>query len=268
MTTRKQGLSLGLTSIAAFVLLTGCTTTPPGGEASTPPASEAPPSSSPIPTQTSNPSATPTSSLSPQPSATPVETTATPESIDTSSWKTFKSFGVQFNYPAGWKVEADDCSGCKPETHDNPYETWEVKNDQGQEVLNFFANSAMDTDGNVSTYKRTELERTPVLNTLAKKTHLVAEHQVLTSAKSGKTKSKLQVFLIDADVYAKRTENPELEYFFAKADQWSIFWSTDDFIEGLGMDDDHVSLEQAKKILEMPEYATLRAILLSTKAHK
>lgn len=175
---------------------------------------------------------------------------------------------MQFSYPTGWKVEADDCAGCKPETHDNPYEPWEVENDQGQEILNFFANTAMDTDGNVNTYKRTELERTPAPGPFTKETLLVAEHQVLTSAEDGKTKSKLQVFLIDADVYAKRTKNPELEYFFAKADQWSIFWSNDDFIESLGMDDDHVSLEQAKKILETPEYATLREILLSTKAYK
>lgn len=257
-TTRKQGLSLGLTSLAALALLTGCTATPPDGAASTTPA----------PTQSSNASPTPSSSVSPQPSADPVETSAAPESIDTSSWKNFKIFGVQFSYPAGWKVEADDCKGCKPETHDNPYEQWEVKNDQGEDVLNFFANTATDTDGNVQTYERTELERTPVPGPVAKETLFVAEHQVLTSAEDGKKKSKLQIFLIDSDVYAERTNNPELEYFFAQAKQWSIFLSTDDFIESLGMDDDQVSLEQAKEILDMPEYATLRAILLSTKASK
>lgn len=163
-------------------------------------------------------------------------------------------------------MKAEDCKGCDPETHENPFEPWEVISENGIDTLSFAANTAMDTDGDVNTYKRTELERTPVPGSLSKDTLLVAEHQVRTSAEDGATESKLEVFLIDAEVYAQRTENPELDYFFPKAEHWAMLHSQDDFIESFGVDEDRVSLEQAKKILATPEYARLRAILLSTKA--
>lgn len=268
ITTRKQGLSFCLASLAAFALLTGCTTTPPGGAASTPPASEAPPSNTPAPTQTSNPSATPSSTETPQSSVNPIDSTSAPKPIDTSSWKTFKTFGVQFSYPSNWKIEGDDCSACKPETHDNPYEHWNVVSDKKAEALVFASNSAMDTDGDANQYKRTELERIQVPGPLAKSTLLIAEHQVRTNELDGKIVSKLQIFLIDAGTYAKRTKFPELDYFFPTPKQFSIFWSTDDFVEGLGFDDDSLTLEQAKEILATPEYATMRAIMLSTKTYK
>lgn len=267
---KKPSSSAVLGVFCTLLLLTGCAMGPAGGFASTPPAVGESSYIPEIPTPMITPNTTPTAPSSQKHSATANESTSAAVDVDISGWKKFNTFGIQFSYPAGWLISPADCPTCKPDENSehNPFQFWNMISDHGIISLEFAANTAMDTDGDSNTYKRTELERTVVPGPLAKPTLLVAEHQVITPADKGKSISKLQVFLIDAEAYAQRTENPELDYFIPVKEQWAMLHSRDDFVFDFGIDEKNVSLEQARELLATPEYATMRAIMLSTKIYK
>lgn len=257
-----------ITVLASIALLAGCTQTPatnPG--ASTPTPSDQP---SPVSTPPSTSPTAPTEAPSTEASAT-ATATATSKPIDTSKWKTFTTSGVHFKYPPGWVIKAEECADCGPvgDPLKDPFTTWTLTSDHGISTLAFAATSATDTDGNMYTYRRTELDKTRVPGPLAKPAFLVAEHFVMTpDDPKEKTKEKLGVFITDAAEYKKRSSGPEIDFFHPIADTWAMMYMRDDFVFDFGVDEDHVSLQQAKELVATDEYAIMRAIMLSVAADK
>lgn len=261
-----------LGAFATVALLTGCAAGPGTGPPSGPETSSQP--SAAVPVTTAPASNTESSTPAPTPTQGPASSTGSTgdgsRSVDTSKWKAFNTSGVQFRYPPGWVVKEDECDDCGPggDPAKNPYARWELISDHGITTLDFAADTAVDTDGDTNTYKRTELERTQVPGPLKEPALLVAEHQQLTSGDDGARKSKLVVFVIDAAEYAQRSEKPELAFFHPASEQWSMMQSTDDFVFDFGIDEDAVSLKQARELLATDEYALMRAIMLSVKTRE
>jgi hypothetical protein len=251
----------GMASLLGLILLSGCANPSPSAPNdsstvdSTPFGPPQEPSDRPVAGDNGKSPAT----ASPKPAA----------EIDTTGWKTFATQGLSFSYPPDWNVEEDDCSDCnamaKPLA--DPFTKWDIENADGNEIAEFRADSAMDTDGDMSTYKRTVLESTPVKADFLAPAAAVFEHFVLHTP-GKEPEQKVLLMLNDAAATKARDENPALSFFLSKKDLGSQMTSSDDLAEELGFDDDHVSLADARKIMESRDYRLLRAVMLSMRVDK
>lgn len=202
------------------------------------------------------------------PSATASSATPSPD-IDTSGWKQFDTQGLGFLYPGDWRIEEDDCSDCNStaKAKSDPYAKWDIETSDGDEIAEFRADSATDTDGDTATYSRTVLESIPVDGGLEAPAQVLFEHRVIRSP-GKKTEEKVSLMVIDSVAAQERDGRPALDFFTSHNGFSSQFASTDDLAEELGFDDDHVSLEDARKIMKSREYRQLRAIMLSVRVQK
>lgn len=252
---KTQPRLLALIPIAA--LLAACTPgspDAPAGDSAT--ASSTPKAASSSPTMTNSPSATPTRQ---SPSTTETESAA---EVDTRDWKTFAVHGISFKYPSNWTIRVDDLDDPSPDP-DNPYQDWDIVTEKGHSIATFEANSAKDTDGDLATYKRTTLETEKVPAKLHTPAVFVAEHFVQTESGDDSNDEKFVMFLSAKERAEDRGTDPALSYFMPVADFYTIFESDGDLPEALGIDDDHVTIEAAKKIMKSQEYRTLKAMMLS-----
>lgn len=253
---KKQPRFLALIPMVA--LLAACTPgspDAPAGDSAT--ASSTPTAASSTPTASNTPSATPTRQ---SPNATESETAA---EIDTSNWKTFTAHGISFKYPSNWTIRMDDLDDHPTPDPDNPYQDWDIVTEKGHSIATFEANSAKDTDGDLATYKRTTLETETVPAKLHTPAVFVAEQFVQTDSGDDSKDEKFIMFLSTKDRAEDRGTDPALSYFMPVADFYSIFESDGDLPEALGIDDDQVTLEAAKRIMESQEYRNLKAMMLS-----
>ncbi|WP_411731112.1 hypothetical protein [Paeniglutamicibacter sp.] len=189
--------------------------------------------------------------------------------IDTKHWKTFATQGLSFKYPPDWNIEEDDCSNCNATAKPlaDPFTKWDIENADGNEIAEFRADSATDTDGDMSTYKRTVLESTPVKAGFLAPAEVLFEHFVLDTP--GKAREeKVLLMLNDAAASKARDGNPALSFFRPKEGFGSQMTSSDDLAEELGFHDDHVSLADARKIMQSRDYRLLRAVMLSIRVEK
>lgn len=189
--------------------------------------------------------------------------------IDTAGWKTFATQGLSFRYPPDWHIEEDDCTSCNATAKPlaNRFTKWDIENADGNEIAEFRADSATDTDGDSSTYKRTVLESTPVKAGFLAPAEVVFEHFVLDTP--GKAQEqKVLLMLNDAAATKSRDKNPALSFFRPKKDFEAQMTSSDDLAEELGFHDDHVSLADARKIMQSRDYRLLRAVMLSMRVQK
>lgn len=243
---------------AAMFLLAACNTTPadPGPSPTSAPATASPTTSA--PPSSASPSSEPTQTQT-QTSPTPQ-----PSETQTSQWQEFSTQGLSFKHPKDWTVVPDDCEHCDPneDPMDNPFTEWKVKNEKGRTLIEFKANSAEDTDGDMDTYQRTKIEQEALPAKLSKPASLYAEHYVSTES-DGDTEEKFLVMLINDEMIAERGQQPALSYFSPKKDLYSVMESTGDLPELLGFDEDHVTVDQARQIVQSPEYQTVRQIMLS-----
>lgn len=191
------------------------------------------------------------------------------QEIDTTGWKTFATQGLSFRYPPDWNIEEDDCSNCNATAKPlaDPFTKWDIENSDGNEIAEFRADSSTDTDGDMSTYKRTVLESTPVKADFLAPAEVVFEHQVLNTP--GKQEEQKVVLMVNDAAAAKaRDESPAPSFFRPAQDFGSQMTSSDDLAEELGFDDDHVSLADARKIMQSQDYRLLRAVMLSMRVQK
>ena len=93
----------------------------------------------------------------------------------------------------------------------------------------------------------------------------MAEHYVKTERDDDDddTEEKFIMFLSAKDLAEARGTGPALTYFNPTPDFYAIFESDDDLVESQGIEDDRVSLDGAKRILESEDYKTLKKIMLS-----
>lgn len=246
-----------LAVVAAAALLAGCAATPAAQPAippsqSTPSVSASGSKNAPEQTQQST-----------EPSSSQIETSAKP--IDTSAWKSFESFGIEFKHPAGWKVVTkDQCPTCEvsDDPTKNPFAVWDINDATGRNVAVFAANISADTDGNQNTYGRTKLDEAKLATNIKGPTMFIFEHAVVTPAE-GKATQRVQLMMLDAADAKTRDEMPLLSYFTSKPKFASQLESTDGFLESLGINAKDVDLRKAKKIMETPEYQQLRTLMLS-----
>ncbi|MFJ2621276.1 hypothetical protein [Glutamicibacter sp. NPDC087344] len=250
--------------ILAFVplvaLLAACSSGSPDSPASDSPSTPAAPTTT---VSAPNVSETPSASATRQsPSASASETETSTE-VDTSTWKTFTAHGISFKYPSDWSIRMDDSDDNPAPDPDNPYQEWDIITDKGHSIATFEANSAKDTDGDLATYQRTTLETENVPASLHTPAVFVAEHFVQSEAGDDSNDEKFVIFLSTTDRAEDRTSDPELSYFMPLADAYSVFESDDDLPEALGIEDDQVSLEDARQIMKSQEYQNLKAMMLS-----
>lgn len=85
----------------------------------------------------------------------------------------------------------------------------------------------------------------------------------VSTESDGDTEEKFLVMLINDEMIAERGQQPALSYFSPKKDLYSVMESTGDLPELLGIDEDHVTVDQARQIVQSPEYQTVRQIMLS-----
>lgn len=253
--------ALGVAALSAVLLLSGCADIAPWAaeESSTiettpfgPPQD---PSKLPAAGDNGRSPATP----SPEPS----------REIETTGWKTFATQGLSFKYPPDWHIEEDDCTNCNATARPlaDPFTKWDIENADGNEIAEFRADSATDTDGDTSTYKRTVLESTPVEGGFLAPAKVVFEHFVLDTP--GKAREqKVMLMLNDAAATGARDKNPASSFFRPKKGFEAQMTSSDDLAEELGFHDDHVSLADARKIMQSRDYRLLRAVMLSMRVQK
>ncbi|MFL4475439.1 hypothetical protein ACIPVK_15680 [Paeniglutamicibacter sp. MACA_103] len=258
---KTMARALGVASLLGMLLLSGCVDVAPWAADdsstidSTPFGPPQDPSKQPVAGDGGNPSAIP----SPKPA----------DAINTSGWKTFATQGLSFKYPPDWNIEEDDCSNCNATAKPlaDPFTKWDIEDADGNEIAEFRADSATDTDGDMSTYQRTVLESTPVKADFLAPAEVVFEHFVLHT-RGKETEQKVLLMLNDAAATKARDESPALSFFRPKKDFGSQMTSSDDLAEELGFDDDHVSLADARKIMASRDYRLLRAVMLSMRVEK
>lgn len=258
---REIARALGIASLLGLFLLSGCASPAPWAPNdsstvdSTPFGPPQEPSGQPVAGDNGNSPATP----SPKPAA----------EIDTTGWKTFATQGLSFRYPSDWNIEEDDCIDCNSTAKPlaDPFTKWDIENADGNEIAEFRADSATDTAGDMSTYKRTVLESTPVEADFLAPAEVVFEHLVLDTP-GKEQEQKVLLMLNDAAATNERDESLALSFFRPRNDFASQMTSSDDLAEELGFDDDHVSLEDAGKIMQSRDYRLLRAVMLSMRVEK
>ena len=251
----------GVASLLGLLLLSGCADVAPRAPEdssiidSTPFGPPQDPSKQPVAGDGGNLAATP----SPKPS----------DEINTSGWKTFATQGLVFRYPLDWTIEEDDCSNCNATAKPlaDPFTKWDIEDADGNEIAEFRADSATDTDGDMSTYRRTVLESTPVKADFLAPAAVVFEHFVLHTP-GKEPEQKVLLMLNDAAATKARDQGPALSFFRPKKDFGSQMTSSDDLAEELGFNDDHVSLADARKIMASRDYRLLRAVMLSMRVEK
>lgn len=189
--------------------------------------------------------------------------------IDTAGWKTFATQGLSFAYPPDWNIEEDDCRNCNAMAAPlaDPFTKWDIEDAEGNEIAEFRADSASDTDGDTSSYTRTVLEATPVETQFLAPAEVVFEHMVIDTP--GKAREgKVLLMLNDAAATAARDGDPAPSFFRPKKGFTAQLASSDDLAEELGFNDDQVSLADAGKIMQSREYRLLRAVMLSMRVQK
>lgn len=189
--------------------------------------------------------------------------------INTADWKTFATQGLSFKYPPDWNIEEDDCRDCNATAKPlaDPFTKWDIEDAHGNEIAEFRADSATDSDGDISTYQRTVLESTPVEANFLAPAAVVFEHFVLHTP--GKDpEQKVLLMLNDAAAAEVREANPALSFFRPKKDFSAQLTSSDDLAEELGFNDDQVSRAAARKIMQSRDYRLLREVMLSMDVEK
>lgn len=273
-TSRAAARVMASASLLGMALLAGCSGAAPEGPLDTgtvgPPMdpnaqspSAAPAGSASASTSESAPAAS-SETASEKSSASP---TAADE-IDISGWKTFSTQGISFKHPADWAIESDPCDDCNSsdDPHDDRYTKWDIKNSSGTEIAEFRADSAIDTDGDTGVYDRTVLESTASKAQLFAPAEVVFEHMVVDDADDDdEQEQRVLLMLNDTAATKKRDEKPALSHFSSTKDLSSQMISTDDFVDDLGFDEDHVSKEDAAKIMASKDYRQLRAMMLSVR---
>ena len=258
---RTMAKAWGTASLLGLVLLSGCADIAPGA-----PNDSSTIDSTPFgPPQ--DPSRLPSAGDGGRSPATPSPRPA--QEIDTTGWKTFATQGLSFSYPPDWHIEEDDCISCNATAKPlaDPFTKWDIENADGNEIAEFRADSATDTDGDLGTYKRTVLESTPVKADFLAPADVVFEHFVL-DAPGKKQEQKVLLMLNDSAAAKTRDRNPALSSFRPKKDFGAQLTSSDDLAEELGFNDDHVSLEDARTIMQSRDYRLLRAVMLSMRVEK
>ena len=273
-TSRAGARVLASASLLGMVLLAGCSGAAPEGPLDTgtvgPPMDPSGHSSSTAPAGSASASASESAPAASSETASEISS-ASPtaaDEIDTADWKTFSTQGISFKHPVEWTIEADPCDDCNSsaEPHDDRYTKWDIKNSSGTEIAEFRADSAIDTDGDTGVYDRTVLESTPSEAQLLAPAEVVFEHMVVDDADDDdEQEQRVLLMLNDTAATKKRDEKPALSYFSPAKDLSSQMFSTDDFVDDLGFDEDHVSKEDAAKIMTSEDYRRLRAMMLSVR---
>lgn len=273
-TSRAAARVLASASLLGMLLLAGCSGAGTEGPLDTgtvgPPLD--PNAQSPSTAPAGSASASTSESAPPASSETASEkssaSTTAADEIDTSGWKTFSTQGISFKHPVDWAIEADECGDCNSsaDPHDDRYTKWDIKDSSGTEIAEFRADSAIDTDGDTGVYDRTVLESTPSKAQLFAPAEVVFEHMVVDDADDDdEQEQRVLLMLNDTAATKKRDEKPALSYFSSAKDLSSQMISTDDFVDDLGFDEDHVSKEDVAKIMASEDYRQLRAMMLSVR---
>ena len=270
MSINRAAAAFGVASLLGMVLLAGCADAAPRKTLDQSTIDSSPFGPPQVPSaypgeDSGSPGPTPTPAASSQASGARVPA----GEIDTTGWKSFSTQGVGFRYPADWNIEEDDCSDCNSTAKAlaDPFAKWDLENSDGDEIAEFRADSATDTDGDIATYTRTVLESTPLDAGFHQPAEVLFEHMVI-QAPGKKTEQKVVLMINDSAAIKARGERPALDFFTPLKGLASQMASTDDLAEELGFDDDQVSLDDARKIMRSKEYRQLRAVMLSVRIQK
>ncbi|GAA5226504.1 hypothetical protein [Paeniglutamicibacter antarcticus] len=96
---------------------------------------------------------------------------------------------------------------------------------------------------------------------------MVFEH-IAIDVTGKKQQQKVLLMLNDTASTNRRHERPMWSVFYSRDDFTSRMISTEAFPKMLGYDQDHVSLEDARKIMQSNEYRQLRTLMPSERTDK
>ncbi len=234
-----------LVSVLGFTLMTGCSDTTP-----------------PAPSSTSE-SVSPGETSSNASANSPVSATGSdgPDgNTDTAGWKSFSTNGLSFKHPADWEIKAHPCHGCRQ--REERYTTWGIHIPRDQVIAQFRVDLKDDTDRRKGLHTRTILERTPMDPWFSQPAEVVFDHKAI-DVTGKKQQQKVLLMLNDTASTNRRHERPMWSVIYSRDDFTSRMFSTEAFPKMLGYDQDHVSLEDARKIMQSNEYRQLRTLMPS-----
>lgn len=242
--------ALGLGSVLGLAILTGCSV----------PAPPAPSNGSQAVSRGEPPRSAPGSSTASVSGSDDMDGDA-----ETAGWKTFSTQGLSFKHPADWEIKAHPCLGCRQS--EDRRTRWVIHIPGGRTIAQLRVDQQDDTERHKGLHSRTILERTPTESGFSKPAEVVFEHMAI-DVTGKEQRQKVLLMLNDTASTNRRHERPMRSVFYPRGDFTTSLTSTDDFPKILGYDEDHVSIEDARKIMRSNEYRQLRTLMLGVRAEK